>query len=166
MTIAATFRVDTKIGCTYCACSLSVDVMRTFSAKASEIERKWYLVDAKNQPLGRVAVKVANLLRGKQKPIFTPHVDSGDFVVVINADKVRLTGKKETQKEYMSFSGYVGGHKSETVERRRARRPELLIERAVKGMIPHNRLGRSVFTKLKVYRGEQHPHEAQQPIPV
>ncbi|MBV8814198.1 MAG: 50S ribosomal protein L13 [Verrucomicrobia bacterium] len=140
--------------------------MRTFSAKASEIERKWYLVDAKNQPLGRVAVKVANLLRGKQKPIFTPHVDSGDFVVVINADKVRLTGKKETQKEYMSFSGYVGGHKSETVERRRARRPELLIERAVKGMIPHNRLGRSVFTKLKVYRGEQHPHEAQQPIPV
>jgi large subunit ribosomal protein L13 len=140
--------------------------MRTFSAKASEIERKWYLVDAKNQPLGRVAVKVANLLRGKQKPIFTPHVDSGDFVVVINADKVRLTGKKETQKEYMSFSGYVGGHKSETVERRRARRPELLIERAVKGMIPHNRLGRAVFTKLKVYRGEQHPHEAQQPIPV
>jgi large subunit ribosomal protein L13 len=140
--------------------------MRTFSAKASEIERKWYLVDAKNQPLGRVAVKVANLLRGKQKPIFTPHVDSGDFVVVINADKVRLTGKKETQKEYMSFSGYVGGHKSETVERRRGRRPELLIERAVKGMIPHNRLGRSVFTKLKVYRGEQHPHEAQQPIPV
>jgi large subunit ribosomal protein L13 len=140
--------------------------MRTFSAKASEIERKWYLVDAKNQPLGRVAVKVANLLRGKQKPIFTPHVDSGDFVVVINADKVRLTGKKETQKEYMSFSGYVGGHKSETVERRRTRRPELLIERAVKGMIPHNRLGRAVFTKLKVYRGEQHPHEAQQPIPV
>jgi large subunit ribosomal protein L13 len=140
--------------------------MRTFSAKASEIERKWYLVDAKNQPLGRVAVKVANLLRGKQKPIFTPHVDSGDFVVVINADKVRLTGKKETQKEYMSFSGYVGGHKSETVERRRIRRPELLIERAVKGMIPHNRLGRAVFTKLKVYRGEQHPHEAQQPIPV
>jgi large subunit ribosomal protein L13 len=140
--------------------------MRTFSAKASEIERKWYLIDAKDQPLGRVAVKVANLLRGKQKPIFTPHVDSGDFVVVINADKVRLTGKKETQKEYMSFSGYVGGHKSETVERRRGRRPELLIERAVKGMIPHNRLGRSVFTKLKVYRGEQHPHEAQQPIPV
>jgi large subunit ribosomal protein L13 len=140
--------------------------MRTFSAKASEIERKWYLVDAQNQPLGRVAVKVANLLRGKQKPIFTPHIDSGDFVVVINADKVRLTGKKETQKEYMSFSGYVGGHKSETVERRRARRPELLIERAVKGMIPHNRLGRAVFTKLKVYRGEQHPHEAQQPIPV
>jgi large subunit ribosomal protein L13 len=139
--------------------------MRTFSAKASEIERKWYLVDAKNQPLGRVAVKVANLLRGKQKPIFTPHVDSGDFVVVINADKVRLTGKKETQKEYMSFSGYVGGHKSETVERRRTRRPELLIERAVKGMIPHNRLGRAVFTKLKVYRGEQHPHEANSRFP-
>ena len=141
-------------------------LMRTFSAKASEIERKWYIVDAKNQPLGRVAVKVANLLRGKQKPIFTPHVDTGDFVVVINAEKVRLTGKKETQKEYMSFSGYVGGHKSETAGRRRVRRPELLIEHAVKGMIPHNRLGRTIFTKLKVYRGDQHPHEAQQPIAI
>lgn len=140
--------------------------MTTFSAKASDIDRKWYIVDASNQPLGRVAVKVANLLRGKQKPIFTPHVDTGDFVVVINADKVRLTGKKETQKEYMSFSGYVGGHKSETVQRRRARRPELLIEHAVKGMIPHNRLGRSIYTKLKVYRGDQHPHGAQQPISI
>jgi large subunit ribosomal protein L13 len=140
--------------------------MKTFSAKASDVDRKWYLVDAKNQPLGRVAVKAANLLRGKGKAIFTPHVDTGDFVVVINAEKVLLTGKKELQKEYMSFSGYVGGHKSENVRRRRARRPELLIEHAVKGMIPHNRLGRSIFTKLKVYRGEQHPHEAQQPIPV
>jgi large subunit ribosomal protein L13 len=140
--------------------------MKTFSAKASDVDRKWYLVDAKNQPLGRVAVKAANLLRGKGKAIFTPHVDTGDFVVVINAEKVLLTGKKELQKEYMSFSGYVGGHKSENVQRRRARRPELLIEHAVKGMIPHNRLGRSIFTKLKVYRGEQHPHEAQQPIPV
>jgi large subunit ribosomal protein L13 len=140
--------------------------MRTFSAKASEIERKWYIVDAKNQPLGRVAVKVANLLRGKGKAIFTPHVDSGDFVVVINAEKVRLTGKKETQKSFMSFSGYVGGHKSETAARRRQRRPELLIEHAVKGMIPHNRLGRALYTKLKVYRGEEHPHQAQQPISV
>jgi large subunit ribosomal protein L13 len=111
-----------------------------------------------------VAVTVANLLRGKGKSIFTPHVDTGDYVVVINAGKVRLTGKKETQKTYMSFSGYVGGHKSESVQQRRERRPELLIERAVKGMIPHNRLGRSVFTKLKVYKGDQHPHEAQQPI--
>jgi large subunit ribosomal protein L13 len=140
--------------------------MKTFSAKASAVERKWYIVDAKGQPLGRVAVKVANLLRGKGKPIFTPHVDTGDFVVVINAEKVLLTGKKETQKEYMRFSGFVGGHKSENVQRLRARRPERLIEHAVKGMIPHNRLGRSVYTKLKVYRGEEHPHEAQQPVPV
>ena len=140
--------------------------MRTFSAKASDIERKWFIVDANNQPLGRVAVKVANLLRGKQKPIFTPHVDTGDFVVVINAEKVRLTGKKETQKEFTSFSGYVGGHKSENVRARRARHPELLIERAVRGMIPHNRLGRSVYRKLKVYRGASHPHAAQKPEPV
>src|ERR1700732_1007494 len=135
--------------------------MKTFSAKAKEVQRRWWLIDAKDQVLGRIAVKAANLLRGKEKPIFTPHVDTGDFVIVINAEKVRLTGKKETQKEYMSFSGYVGGHKSESAERRRARRPELLIEHAVKGMIPHNRLGRSVFTKLKVYRGEEHPHGAQ-----
>src|ERR1700756_1583903 len=140
--------------------------MRTFSAKASDIERKWYIVDANNQPLGRGAVKFANLLRGKLKPIFTPHVDTGDFVVVINAEKVRLTGKKDEQKTYMSFSGYVGGHKSETAQHRRERRPELLIEHAVKGMIPHNRLGRAIFTKLKVYKGDKHPHEAQQPIPV
>jgi large subunit ribosomal protein L13 len=139
--------------------------MKTFSAKASDLERKWYVVDAQDQALGRLAVKVANLLRGKGKRIFTPHVDTGDFVIVINAEKVRLSGKKELQKEYTSFSGYVGGHKSETAERRRARRPELLIERAVKGMIPHNRLGRALYTKLKVYRGEQHPHESQQPIP-
>jgi large subunit ribosomal protein L13 len=140
--------------------------MKTFSAKASEIERKWYIIDAKDQPLGRVAVRIANVLRGKNKAIFTPHVDTGDFVVVINAEKVWLGGKKETQKQYMSFSGYVGGHKSETVQQRRQRRPELLIEHAVKGMIPHNRLGRRIFTKLKVYRGNQHPHQAQQPIPL
>ena len=140
--------------------------MKTFSAKASEVPRKWWVIDAKNQVLGQVAVRAANLLRGKEKTIFTPHVDTGDFVVVINADKVRLTGKKEDQKSYMSFSGYVGGHKSETAEQRRRRRPELLIERAVKGMIPHNRLGRALFTKLKVYRGDQHPHEAQQPIAI
>ena len=139
--------------------------MKTYSAKASEIEQKWYVVDAKNQPLGRVAVKVANLLRGKNKAVFTPHVDTGDFVVVINAEKVRLTGKKELQKKYTSFSGYVGGHKSETAQQRRQRRPELLVEHAVKGMIPHTRLGRRIYTKLKVYRGEEHPHAAQQPIP-
>src|SRR6201997_2583518 len=140
--------------------------MRTFSAKSSGIDRKWYVIDAKDRPLGRVAVLAANLLRGKGKAIFTPHVDTGDFVVVINAEKIRLTGKKEVQKKFMSFSGYVGGHKSETAGQRRERRPELLIERAVKVMIPHNRLGRRLFTKLKVYRGEKHPHEAQQPIMV
>jgi large subunit ribosomal protein L13 len=137
--------------------------MKTFSAKASEIDRKWWLIDAKDQVLGHVAVKAANLLRGKEKTLFTPHVDTGDFVIVINAEKVRVTGKKEDQKTFMSFSGYVGGHKSENVQARRARHPELLIERAVRGMIPHNRLGRSVYRKLKVYRGEAHPHSAQQP---
>lgn len=140
--------------------------MPTFSAKASEVQRQWWIIDAADQVLGRVAAKAANLLRGKEKPIFTSHVDTGDFVIVINAEKVRVTGKKETDKSYMSFSGYVGGHKSETVKARRARRPELLVERAVKGMIPHNRLGRSVFTKLKVYKGSAHPHEAQNPKPV
>jgi len=140
--------------------------MKTFSAKASEVQRKWWVIDAKDQVLGRVAVKAAKLLRGKEKTIFTPHVDTGDFVVVINADKVRLSGKKEEQKSYMSFSGYVGGHKSETVRARRARHPELLIERAVRGMIPHNRLGRAVYRKLKVYRGGSHPHAAQKPASV
>jgi large subunit ribosomal protein L13 len=140
--------------------------MKTFSAKASEVPRRWWLIDAKGQVLGRVAVKAANLLRGKEKSVFTPHVDTGDFVIVVNADKVRVTGKKEEQKTFMSFSGYVGGHKSENVRARRVRHPELLIERAVRGMIPHNRLGRSVYRKLKVYRGEDHPHAAQQPSPV
>ena len=137
--------------------------MKTFSAKATEVPRKWWVIDAQGQVLGRVAVKAANLLRGKGKSIFTPHVDTGDFVIVINAEKVRLTGKKEEQKSYMSFSGYVGGHKSESARSRRGRHPELLIERAVRGMIPHNRLGRNVYRKLKVYRGESHPHDAQQP---
>ena len=137
--------------------------MKTFSAKASEVSRKWWVIDAKGQVLGQVAVKAATLLRGKEKTIFTSHVDTGDFVIVINADKVRLTGKKEEQKSYMSFSGYVGGHKSENVRARRERHPELLVERAVRGMIPHNRLGRAVYRKLKVYCGNSHPHTAQQP---
>ncbi len=140
--------------------------MKTFSAKANEVNRQWWLIDAADQVLGRVAVKAATLLRGKEKAIYTPHCDTGDFVIVINASKVRVTGKKETDKSYMSFSGYVGGHKSETVKARRARRPTLLVERAVKGMIPHNKLGRAVYTKLKVYAGADHPHEAQQPQPV
>jgi large subunit ribosomal protein L13 len=138
---------------------------RTFSAKSENIQRQWYLVDAENQTLGHVAVKVANLLRGKAKPTYTPHIDNGDFVVVINAEKVQIGGKKELQKSYMSFSGYVGGHKSETFLSRRERHPELLIERAVRGMIPHNRLGRQVYRKLKVYKGGEHPHTAQNPLP-
>src|SRR3954462_10916719 len=137
--------------------------MKTFSARAADVPRKWWIIDAKDQVLGRVAVKAANLLRGKEKSVFTPHVNTGDFVIVVNADKVRVTGKKEEQKTFMSFSGYVGGHKSENVRARRVRHPELLIERAVRGMIPHNRLGRSVYRKLEVYRGEAHPHMAQQP---
>ncbi len=139
--------------------------MSTFSAKTNEVDRHWWIIDAKDQVLGRVAVKAAKILRGKEKAIFTSHVDTGDFVVVINAGKVRVTGKKDVQKTYMSFSGYVGGHKSETFGHRRERHPELLIERAVRGMIPHNRLGRQIITKLKVYRGAEHPHAAQKPKP-
>jgi large subunit ribosomal protein L13 len=137
--------------------------MKTFSAKANEVDRKWWIIDAEDQVLGRIAVKAANLLRGKEKAILTPHVDTGDFVVVINAEKVRLTGKKEEQKTFMSFSGFVGGHKSESARSRRARHPELLVEHAVRGMIPHTKLGRAVYRKLKVYKGADHPHAAQQP---
>jgi large subunit ribosomal protein L13 len=137
--------------------------MKTFSAKAEEVQRKWWIIDAEDQILGRVAVQAANLLRGKGKAIFTPHMDAGDFVVVINAGKVRVSGKKEEQKTYMSFSGYVGGHHSETLKARRQRRPERIVELAVKGMIPHNKLGRQIYTKLKVYGGAEHPHAAQQP---
>lgn len=137
--------------------------MKTFSAKANEVKRQWWIIDAKNQYLGHVVVKAANLLRGKHKAIFTPHVDTGDYVVVINASEVQIGGKKETQKTYMSFSGFVGGHKSETFRQRRERRPELLVEKAVKGMIPHNRLGATVYKKLRVYSGAEHPHAVQNP---
>ncbi len=137
--------------------------MKTFSAKAPDVKRDWWIIDAKDQNLGQVAVKAATLLRGKHKPIFTNHVDTGDFVVVINAREVKISGKKEIQKTYMSFSGFVGGHKHETFRARRERRPELLIERAVKGMIMHNALGATIYRKLKVYGGAEHPHEAQNP---
>ena len=137
--------------------------MKTHLPKIDLDQRKWHVVDANGAVLGRLAAQVADILRGKNKPVFTPHLDAGDFVIVINAEKIRLTGKKEEQKSYMSFSGYVGGHKSENVRARRARHPELLVERAVRGMIPHNRLGRHVYRKLKVYRGDSHPHAAQQP---
>jgi large subunit ribosomal protein L13 len=138
----------------------------TFSAKSKDVQRRWWLIDANDQVLGRVAVKAANLLRGKDKAIFTPHVDTGDFVVVINAEKVRVTGKKDVQKSYMSFSGYVGGHKSESFRDRQRRHPELLLEKAIWGMVPHNRLGRRMITKLKVYKGSEHPHAAQNPEPL
>ncbi len=137
--------------------------MKTFSAKAEEIERKWYVIDAEGKVLGDVAVAAAKLLRGKEKPIFTPHVDCGDHVIVINADKVVLTGNKEDQKIYTSYSGYVGGQKRESVRKLRERRPELIVERAVNGMVPHNRLGRQIMKKLRVYGGAEHQQEAQQP---
>ncbi len=137
--------------------------MKTFSAKAEDTTRKWWVIDAKDRVLGDVAVAAANLLRGKTKPVFTPHVDTGDFVVVVNAEHVVLTGRKEEQKTYTSVSGYIGGQKVETAAKVRARRPQLLLERAIKGMIPHNRLGRQIYTKLRVYTGGSHPHEAQNP---
>lgn len=140
-----------------------MQAMKTFSAKAEEIDRKWWVIDAKDKVLGDVAVAAARVLRGKNKALFTPHVDCGDFVVVINASQVRLTGKKEEQKTYSTFSGYVGGQKTESARKLRQRRPELIVQRAVTGMIPHNRLGRQIVKKLKVYAGGEHPHEAQQP---
>lgn len=138
--------------------------MKTFSAKPQEVERKWYVIDAAGKVLGRVAVEAANILRGKNKTIFTPNVDCGDYAIVINADKVVLTGNKENAKIYTRFSGYVGGQKVETPKKIRARRPELLLELAITGMVPHTRLGRAQASKLKVYAGAEHPHEAQQPI--
>ena len=136
--------------------------MKTHLPKVNIDERKWHLIDADGAVLGRLAVQVANILRGKDTPVFTPHLDAGGFVVVINAEKVRVTGKKETQKEYMSYSGWKGGEKYTTVERQRAKQPEQLIHHAVRGMVPKNRLGRQMLTKLKVYKGPTHPHAAQQ----
>jgi large subunit ribosomal protein L13 len=140
--------------------------MTTFMAKREEQKPRWFIVDANNQVLGKVAVKVANVLRGKTKPTFTRHVDTGDFVVVINAAKVVLTGKKEIGKSYMTYSQYPGNEKIRTVKQVRASRPEKLIEHAVKGMIPKNRLGRALITKMKVYPGPTHPHTAQKPEPL
>lgn len=139
--------------------------MKTFSAKSEEIERQWWVIDAENQVVGEVAVAAAKLLRGKHKPTFTPHVDTGDHVIVINAEKAIFTGKKEDQKLYTSHSGYVGGQKIETPKQLRGRRPELIVERAVTGMIPHNRLGSAIVKKLKVVVGSDHNHDAQNPQP-
>ncbi len=137
--------------------------MSTYIAKEKDIVRKWHVVNAEGISLGRLAVRVTNLLRGKEKPIFSPHQDTGDFVIIVNAEKVRLTGKKEVNKEYMTYSGWKGGEKYENAARLRQRHPELLILRAVKGMMPKNRLGRQLLTKLKVYKGPKHPHAAQKP---
>jgi large subunit ribosomal protein L13 len=140
--------------------------MKTYSAKASDIERKWFIVDADGKTLGRMATVIAEVLRGKLKPQFTPHADTGDFVVVVNAEKVHLSGKKPQQKTYQRYSGYPGGLKIETFEDVIKKHPERVIESAVRGMIPKNKLGRAVIKKLKVYSGTEHPHEAQKPEPL
>jgi large subunit ribosomal protein L13 len=137
--------------------------MKTYLPKVNLDQRKWHVVDANGAILGRLAVQIANILRGKNKPVFTAHLDAGDFVVVINAEKVAVTGKKETDKKFMTYSGWKGSEKFTSVAQTRTRHPEKLITHAVKGMIPKNRLGRQLLTKLKVYQGAQHPHSAQQP---
>lgn len=137
--------------------------MKTYMAKAADIERKWYVVDAEGKTLGRLAVEVAKVLRGKNKPTFTPHVDTGDHVIVVNANKIVLTGKKLTQKTYFRHSGYPGGTTFTTAGKMMADKPERVIELAVRGMLPKNRLGRDMFRKLQVYRGPEHPHAAQKP---
>lgn len=136
---------------------------KSYMAKANEIERKWYIIDATDKVLGRLATEVATLLRGKHKPTFTPHVDTGDFVIIINAEKVRLTGDKWDKKLHIYHTGYPGGRKEVVYKEIREKHPERVIELAVKGMLPKNRLGRSMYRKLKVYAGENHPHEAQKP---
>ena len=137
--------------------------MKTYSANASDRERSWLLVDASGQTLGRLATQIADALRGKRKPEYTPHVDTGDFVIVVNAEKITVTGSKRKQKRYYRHSGYPGGLKSRTLEEMLARRPEEVIRHAVKGMLPRNRLARRQITKLKVYAGPEHPHAAQKP---
>jgi large subunit ribosomal protein L13 len=137
--------------------------MKTQFAKKSDIDRKWYVVDAKDAVLGKLATKVAVYLRGKNKPVFTPNADTGDFIIVINAEKIRLTGNKVTDKVYYHHSGYIGGIKAKTAKELLEQKPELIIEKAVWGMLPKNKLGRMMIKKLKVYRGNEHPHQAQTP---
>ena len=135
----------------------------TFMANAGNIERKWFVVDAEGQTVGRLAAEVAKILRGKHKPTFTPHVDTGDYVIVINADKVVFTGKKLKDKTYFSYSGYMGGTKFTTAEQMLEKHPTRVVEKAVRGMLPKNRLGEQMYRKLNVYAGPEHPHAAQQP---
>ncbi len=143
-----------------------MNVNKTYSPKPSEIERQWHVVDATDLPLGRLASELAQILRGKHKPIYSPHLDCGDFVIVVNADKVAVTSGKSKKKIYYRHSGYPGGIKAETFESLRDRRPEAIVERAVRGMLPKNRLGRKMLKKLKVYAGPDHPHQAQRPQPL
>ena len=140
--------------------------MKTFVATPENRQRDWYVVDADGRTLGRLATQIANALRGKRKPEYTPHCDVGDFVVVVNAEKIRVTGQKETSKLYRRHSGYPGGLRTRTLGEMRERQPEEVIRRAVKGMLPRNRLARKQLTKLKVYAGPDHPHAAQQPKPL
>ena len=137
--------------------------MKTYSIKADEIHKDWFVADAENKALGRLASKVAQTLKGKHKPTYTPHMDMGDFVVVVNAEKIRVSGKKEMQKTYFSHSGYPGGTKEVDLYTMRRRHPERVIQNAVKGMLPHNRLGRQMMRNLKIYSGPDHPHSSQQP---
>jgi large subunit ribosomal protein L13 len=139
--------------------------MKTYSAKPGEVTREWYLVDAEGKTLGRLATQIADTLRGKRKPQFTPHVDTGDFVVVVNAEKIHVTGNKLDQKRYYRHSGYPGGLRSRTLREQLERRPTEVLRVAVKGMLPKNRLARQQITKLKIYAGPAHPHEAQNPRP-
>jgi large subunit ribosomal protein L13 len=140
--------------------------MQTYSIKQKEIEKKWYIVDATDRVLGRLATEVARYLRGKHKTVFTKHLDVGDFVIVVNADKIRVTGGKQEKKYYFRHSGYPGGAKRIRLDKLMQEKPERVIEYAVKGMLPHNSLGRQQFGKLKVYVGPNHPHQAQQPDPL
>ena len=137
--------------------------MKSFIAKPKEVERKWYVIDAEGQTLGKLAVEAAMILRGKKKPIYTPHVDTGDYVIVVNADKVKVSGKKLDQKKYYHHSGFVGGLKETSLREKLATKPEEVVEMAVKGMLPKGPLGREMYKKLFVYAGEQHPHAAQKP---
>jgi large subunit ribosomal protein L13 len=139
---------------------------RTYTAKPGELERRWYLVDAEGKTLGRLATQIADTLRGKGKPQFTPHVDTGDFVVVVNAEKIAVTGNKLDEKMYHRHSGYPGGLRSRTLREQLDRQPAEVLRKAVKGMLPRNRLGRAQLTKLKIYAGPEHPHEAQAPEPL
>jgi large subunit ribosomal protein L13 len=137
--------------------------LKTFSAREEDVEKKWLVIDAEDKIVGRLATQIATVLRGKNKPIFTPHVDTGDFVVVVNADKVRFTGRKWSQKKYYRHSGYPGGLKEIVANKLLQQKPEEIIKHAVWGMIPHNRLGRKMIKKLKIYTGSEHPHQAQKP---